>query len=113
MISVDEAKKLVTTNSSLLPSCVSTLENAIGHVLAEDIYAGIDIPAFNQSAMDGYAFCFDDLTTSKELTIIGEVAAGDAPTSFIQPFHAVRIFTGAAVPPGCDTVVMQEKTEAQ
>ena len=111
MISVDEAKQLVTKNCCLLPSSLLKLEAACGLVLAEDIYAGINIPPFNQSAMDGYAFRFADLSTSKELTIIGEVAAGDNPQPGIPQFHAVRIFTGAAVPPGCDTVVMQEKTE--
>lgn len=113
MISTDLALRLIRENTSLLAPCSIALRNAGGYVLAADLYAGIKIPGFRQSAMDGYAFRFSDLTHGNKLIISGEVAAGDSADVEIKPFHAVRIFTGAALPKDCDTVVMQEKTETE
>lgn len=111
MISVSQAIQMVEANTPLLPAVKRPLAKALGCVLAEDVRAGISLPAFNQSAMDGYAFLFADLLMSKDFTIAGEVAAGDGHALSIVPRQAVRIFTGAPVPAGLDTVVMQEKTE--
>jgi molybdopterin molybdotransferase len=72
----------------------------------------MDIPAFPQSSMDGYAFCFEGWKQRRNLKIVGEVAAGSSEEFILQPENAVRIFTGAAVPTGADTVVMQEKIKA-
>lgn len=113
MISVSEAKKIISENVSLLEPVVLPLQQAAGLVLAEDVYASTDIPAFPQSSMDGYAFCFDDWQKNKKLKIAGEVAAGSSEYLTLAPENAVRIFTGAAVPPGADTVVMQEKVIAE
>jgi molybdopterin molybdotransferase len=82
-------------------------------VLAEDVYATMDIPAFPQSSMDGYAFSFDGWKKNKRLKIVGEVAAGSNEKFGLAPKNAVRIFTGAAVPPGADTVIMQEKARTE
>jgi molybdopterin molybdotransferase len=90
-----------------------SLQQAAGLILAEDLYATIDIPAFPQSSMDGYAFSFSGWQQYKKLKIAGEVAAGSNETFTLAPGNAVRIFTGAAVPPGADTVVMQEKTKTE
>src|SRR6185436_12766271 len=73
----------------------------------------IDIPAFPQSSMDGYAISFEGWKTHKRLRIVGEVAAGSNKTFDLSPENAVRIFTGAAVPSGADTVIMQEKIRVQ
>ena len=113
MISVTDAIKLIRENTYLLPSCSMPLHNAGGCVLAADLYANINIPGFRQSAMDGYAFRFSDLERGNEFTINGEVAAGDNQDFLLQPSGAIRIFTGAALPEDCDTVVMQEKTETE
>lgn len=113
MISVQEAKKIINENVSILPPVHMQLQQASGLVLAEDIYATIDIPAFPQSSMDGYAFSFEGWKKNKKLKIVGEVAAGSNENLSLAPETAVRIFTGAAVPPGADTVIMQEKIKTE
>lgn len=110
MISVTEAKSIIKTNVPLLTPKMVAIQDAAGLVLAEDVFASIDIPAFNQSAMDGYAFAYESLAEGKALNIIGEVQAGVDKTFESLQNAAVRIFTGAPVPAGADTVVMQEKT---
>ena len=80
-------------------------------VLAEDVVSGIDAPPFACSAMDGFAFRFADLPApgaAAALTVTARIAAGHAHESAFGPGEAARIFTGAAMPPGLDTVVMQE-----
>jgi molybdopterin molybdotransferase len=112
MISVHEAKKIIADNVTSLMPISLPLQQAAGLTLAEDVYASIDIPAFPQSSMDGYAFSFSDWQKKKELSIAGEAAAGNRESFTLPEGNAVRIFTGAAVPPGADTVVMQEKIKA-
>ena len=113
MISVQEAKRIINENVSPLATVVFSLQQATGLVLAEDVYASTDIPAFPQSSMDGYAFSFHDWQKNKKLKIAGEVAAGSNETFLLSPGNAVRIFTGAPVPAGADTVIMQEKIKTQ
>ena len=111
MISVIEAKKIISENVSLLEPVTLSLPESAGLVLAEDVYASMDIPAFPQSSMDGYAFSFEGWKKHKRLKITGEVAAGNKETFTLEPKNTVRIFTGAAVPAGADTVIMQEKVK--
>ena len=113
MISVSEAKKIIDENISPLQPVTLPLQESVGLTLAEDIYATIDIPGFPQSSMDGYAFSFEGWKQHKKLKITGEVAAGSNETFTLAPGNAVRIFTGAAVPPGADTVIMQEKIQVE
>ena len=113
MISVSEAKKIISENVSLLAPVTLPLKACGGLILAEDVYASMDIPAFPQSSMDGYAFSFNGWKQYKKLKVTGEVAAGSNETFTLSPENAVRIFTGAAVPAGADTVIMQEKTKTQ
>lgn len=113
MISVTNALKLVRENTAILTPVSIPLQKAGGLVLAEDVTANTSLPGFDQSAMDGYAFRFADLSEAKSLAIVGEVAAGDNQSFDLASHTAVRIFTGAAVPQGLDTVVMQEKTEVK
>jgi len=112
MIGVAEAKQIVDGNVSTLAPIKCVLKVAADKVLAEDVYAAIDIPAFPQSNMDGYAFSFQGWKQHKKLKIIGEVAAGISKQISLDPGKAVRIFTGGAIPMGADTVVMQEKVKA-
>src|ERR1043165_8736700 len=102
MITPEEAKKKIIEEqiSPLSPVQVS-IPKAAGLVLATDIYAAIDMPAFPQSSMDGYAFSFNDWKQKQTLTIEGESAAGSKP-NILKQGVAVRIFTGAPVPPGAD-----------
>jgi molybdopterin molybdotransferase len=107
MISVKEAKQIIDEHITALPVKVVPLAMAAGFTLAEDVYAKLDIPAFEQSSMDGYAIRFED--AGSPLTIHGEMQAGATVHSTLVPGHASRIFTGAPLPLGADTVVMQEK----
>jgi molybdopterin molybdotransferase len=111
MISVTEAKEIINNNTIALAAVRSMLDQADGKVLAEDVYAIADIPAFPQSSMDGYAFSFEGWKKHKKIKIVGEVVAGSNENITLDSGNAVRIFTGAAVPTGADTVIMQEKTK--
>lgn len=113
MTSVTEAKERVISTATTLTPLKTMLSMAEGKTLAKNVYAPADIPAFDQSSMDGYAFSFKDWQSNQLLEIKGEVAAGNKGIAGLSAGHAVRIFTGAAVPPGADTVVMQEKTTVQ
>ena len=113
MISVTEAKKIISENVSSLEPMTLPLQESAGLILAEDVYASLDIPAFPQSSMDGYAFSFEGWKKHKRLKIAGEVAAGSKETFTLEPKNTVRIFTGAAVPAGADTVIMQEKIQIE
>ncbi|KGO85527.1 molybdopterin-binding protein [Flavobacterium rivuli WB 3.3-2 = DSM 21788] len=107
MISVQEAKQIIQ-DAALAPKIVKLpLLAAFGFTLAEDIIATVDIPNFAQSSMDGYAIKFED--KDKPLAIIGEMAAGVKNQLTIDTDQATRIFTGAPLPQGADTVIMQEK----
>jgi molybdopterin molybdotransferase len=113
VISVTEAKHIVHNAIKTLPPITVPLLDAAGLVLAEDIYAMLNIPSFRQSAMDGYGFCFDDHLEKREIIVSGEVAAGSDASIIVTSQQAVRIFTGAPIPEGVDTVVMQEKVAIQ
>ncbi len=107
MISVKAAKDLISENITPLVPVSIDLGQASGLILAADIYARFDIPAFRQSSMDGYALKFAD--SEKELQLVGEMAAGTPTQLTISEGETSRIFTGAPLPDGADTVVMQEK----
>ncbi|HEY6257937.1 MAG TPA: molybdopterin molybdenumtransferase MoeA, partial [Xanthobacteraceae bacterium] len=86
------------------------LGGAYGRVLAREVAAPIDLPPFDNSAVDGYAVRSQDLDRNVDtrLAIAGRAAAGHAATQGLAPGAAIRIFTGAPMPPGADTVFMQE-----
>jgi molybdopterin molybdotransferase len=111
LMSVDAARALVAER--LFP--VATREDvplveADGRVLAESIVAPIDLPPFDNAAVDGYAVRFADLGAGAGtvLPVAGRVAAGGTLAGAAGPGRAVRIFTGAPMPAGLDTVFMQE-----
>lgn len=109
MISTVEAKRIIAENCIQLSTRIVSLDKAGGLILAKDIYASINIPAFPQSGMDGYALAFSSV--GKPIAITGEQAAGASQHINVKPGTAVRIFTGAVVPEGADTVVIQEKSK--
>lgn len=86
------------------------LAQADGRVLAQDLVAPLDLPPFANSAVDGYAVRFDDLAVAglTRLPVAGRVAAGADAVAVTTQGVAVRVFTGAPLPPGADTVFMQE-----
>jgi len=88
------------------------LDMADGRVLARDLAARLTQPPFDASAMDGYALRFEDAATpGSELRLIGASAAGHAFEGAVGKGETVRIFTGAPVPPGADSVLLQEDAE--
>lgn len=112
MISISEALQRYVDNVEALDTVTVALTEALRYVLAEDQYADIDLPRFDQSAMDGYAFRAADTESSPaELTVTEESAAGYTPANGLQAGTAWRIFTGAPVPAGADTVIPQERIE--
>ncbi len=111
MISVQEAFDNITKNVNVSPIKNIETQYSLGQVLAEDVYSPINMPPFNQSAMDGYAI--GDIE-SDSFSVIGEIQAG-ANSSHIklQKGEAIRIFTGGMVPQGTATVVKQEIVEVK
>ncbi|MFW6077213.1 MAG: gephyrin-like molybdotransferase Glp [Hyphomicrobiales bacterium] len=88
------------------------LAAGLGRVLAEDVIAPRPIPAFTNSAVDGYAFAHGSLGPGPtKLRLTGRAAAGHAPASALGPGEAARIFTGAVMPEGADSCIMQEDVE--
>jgi molybdopterin molybdotransferase len=86
------------------------LRDALGRVLARDVVAAVNVPPFDNSAVDGYAVRGEDLDAESEkaLAIVDRVAAGHAARQMVKGGEAIRIFTGAPMPEGADTVFMQE-----
>ena len=113
LLSVAEALTRVTQGLEPLEPERVALEQARGRVLAEDIAAHLTQPPFDASAMDGYAVRAADVATlPATLRLIGDALAGRGFDGEVGQGEAVRIFTGAPVPKGADTVVIQENTEA-
>ena len=99
-----------------LPVEDCTLSRALGRVLAEDIHAGIDLPVFDNAAMDGFAVRASDLHDGASLRLVGEQFAGAAlagTDAVLGQGDCVRITTGAPIPPGADTVVIKENCQVQ
>jgi molybdopterin molybdotransferase len=111
LISVEQAtSRAATLVAPVTQTTVVALAEADGRVLARDVVAGLDLPPFANSAVDGYAVRFSDLAASGEtrLALVGRAAAGSAAAGFAADGGAIRIFTGAPMPAGTDTVFMQE-----
>ena len=91
------------------------LSAARGRVVAQDIVAPIDLPPFDNSAVDGYAVRHTDLKPDADtrLAVVDRVTAGHSARRGLAPGEAIRIFTGAPMPAGADTVFMQEDTRAE
>jgi molybdopterin molybdotransferase len=111
LLSVADAFERVLAQGAPLPAEEVPLQEADGRVLAYDLAALRTQPPSDVSAMDGYAVRAADVAqTPAHLTVIGEVAAGRPFAVAIGPGEAARIFTGGVLPPGADTVVIQELT---
>ncbi len=109
--SLDQALATLQQQTRVLAeqSSVSIIE-ASGRILAQTVHAGIDVPGFDNSAMDGYALNTQDLQGQQRLPVSQIIQAGH-PGQSLQPGTAARIFTGAPLPPGANAVVIQEDTE--
>ena len=116
MISVEEARDRILAFFERLPVERRSLLDALGQVLAEDIVAPFDVPPLDNTAMDGYAVRASDTTGATEqkprtLRVIANLAAGYVMDTSVGPGEAVRIMTGAPMPPGTDSTVPFEETD--
>lgn len=122
MLSVQQAEQIIFNSvQPLNPERdieIVDLLGASGRILAQEITSQLDFPHWDNSAMDGYAVRYADIAECNAenpaiLEIITEIPAGKSPEKSIQPGQAARIFTGAMMPEGADTVVMQEVTQRE
>ncbi|HLH60629.1 MAG TPA: gephyrin-like molybdotransferase Glp [Ktedonobacteraceae bacterium] len=116
MISVEEALERILAEIKSLPMTTVPLSESLGLVLAEDVVAQEDMPPFANSAMDGFALLSQDSRQQGDqpprLRVTGEVAAGYVADHPVEPGTAMRIMTGAPVPPGADSVIQVELTRS-
>ncbi len=118
LLSVEEARARMLEGLQPLPAEDVALDDALGRVLATEAMSLTTLPPWDNSAMDGFAVIAADLagasdSTPVELSVTGEVAAGAAPSVSVAPGTALRILTGAPLPPGADSVVPVEDTDAE
>jgi molybdopterin molybdotransferase len=106
MLSISEARALIAQTVHVLPPLRVPLAQAHGRTLRESLTADEDIPAFDRSAMDGYAIRADDPAT--EFRVVCEIPAGTVPTRAIGLGECARIFTGSPIPEGGTQVIVQE-----
>ncbi|MFD5249120.1 gephyrin-like molybdotransferase Glp [Amycolatopsis sp. NPDC058340] len=112
MISVDAHRETVTGLLGNAPVIRLPLASAAGLVLAEDVRAGVSLPPFDNSAMDGYAVRAADVAEAPvTLPVAEDIPAGRVDSTKLEPGTAHRIMTGAPLPPGADAVVMVEHTD--
>ena len=118
MLTPTDAAKLIVEHCAPLPPERRPLKEALDLVLAEDVASPIDLPAWDNSAMDGYAVRAADVAGATRergatLRVIETVPAGGFPERTVTPGTATRIFTGAPLPAGADSVIRQEDTEGR
>lgn len=108
---VDEAiAEILSHAKSVVETERVSLIDALGRVLAVDQIATVNVPPLDNSAMDGYAFSYRDVPLDKKLVVSQRIVAGQVGTP-LKPGTAARIFTGAPIPVGADSIVMQENVE--
>lgn len=111
LLPVEEAIERLLAQAPPPPSTeVIALAQALGRVVADEVFSPLDLPSWDNSAMDGYALrAFDVPEQGGYLEVAGRIAAGHSSDVPLQAGQAVRIFTGAPLPPGADSVVPQER----
>jgi molybdenum cofactor synthesis domain-containing protein len=117
LIPLAEARRRVLDGIETLPAGVVDLADAAGLALAEPVRSALTVPSWPNSAMDGFAVQSADVAAAGpdspvSLRVLGEVPAGRAPDVVVEPGTALRIMTGAMMPPGADAVVPVEDTDA-
>ena len=111
-----EAALRIVASVHRQPTLRLPLDDALGAVLAEDVVSPLDLPAWTNSAMDGYAARSEDVRGATEarpvhLRVVEQIPAGRFPTHTLAPGECARIFTGAPLPSGADSVIRQEDTD--
>jgi molybdopterin molybdotransferase len=109
LLPVDDALRIILSHVTAVSAEQVPLDQAVGRVLSAPLHAGHDQPPFHASAMDGYAMRAADVAEGRWLDVIGTSQAGAGFSGAVEPGQSVRIFTGAPVPSGADTVIMQEE----
>jgi molybdopterin molybdotransferase len=112
MLSVEEALEAILSRIPVLGTERVEVLAGLGRTLAEPIVSRREIPPWANSSMDGYAIRAEDARAGASLSVVGRVEAGALPSRAIGRGEAMRIFTGAPLPPGADAVVPQEDVEA-
>ena len=115
LLAIDDVERLIHERVTPVAEIeTAALKDARGRVLAADVVAPIDLPPFDNSAVDGYAARHADIGAEREtsLVIVDRLTAGRAVGREIGAGEAIRIFTGAPMPRGADTVFMQEDVRA-
>jgi molybdopterin molybdotransferase len=115
LLSVREAQDKILAEVSTLPATIYPFEQAINHVLAEEIIAGINLPPFPNSGMDGFAVRSADVSSASRnhpavLKVVADISAGSQISRAITIGEAARIMTGAPIPPGADAIIPVEET---
>jgi molybdopterin molybdotransferase len=118
MLSIEQALEQILEAFHPLESERVPIVDALGRVLAEDVYADVDIPPHSNSSMDGYAVLAADTTGASRkapvrLRVVGELAAGYVTETKVEPGAVIRIMTGAPIPPGADAIVKVEDTASE
>src|SRR5256712_5588865 len=113
MLSVEQAQAEILGRVRALPTERVDVLASLGRVLAEPIRSTRRIPPWPNSSMDGYAVRAADARPAATLRVVGRVVAGSLPTRAVGVGEAVRIFTGAPLPSGADTVIPQEDVDAR
>lgn len=109
LISIDEALALIQSTPSALTAEQLPLTECLNRYLAQDVYSGVDLPTFSQSAVDGYAICSSSENLQDSVfEVIGEIKAGSELDHQLLQGQAIRIFTGGKVPTGTTHVARQE-----
>ena len=118
MLELEDARQRLLDAITPLPIETLPLRRAAGRVLGEKLVSPIDLPPFDNSAMDGYALRSGDVAAATDsspitLKLAGHSAAGEMFNDSVQPGCCVRVFTGSMLPAGADAVVMQEDTRVE
>lgn len=109
LISIDEALALIQSTPSALTAEQLPLTECLNRYLAQDVYSGVDLPTFSQSAVDGYAICSSSENLQDSVfEVIGEIKAGSELDHQLLQGQAIRIFTGGKIPTGTTHVARQE-----
>ena len=115
LMSTDDALTLLIDSAIVSTQTeISSLDSSIGRILAKDIHSKINVPGFDNSSMDGYTIALDENNTSmtnQSFDVVDRITAGSTGNE-LKRGNAARIFTGAPIPPGANTVVMQEECQA-
>jgi molybdopterin molybdotransferase len=116
MLSVAEARELILARIHPVQSTAIPLQEASGRILAGPIIAEIDLPSFDNSSVDGFAVCFEDVVSASRenpitLSVVGDIPAGTTVEFKLKRGESMRIMTGAPMPAGADSVVMVEDTD--